>query len=62
MPLPLHKTKMGLSYGEVLGCIRCKLNFALIRSAIMYILSAHSPMHSPMCDSPIDAQIAEAYM
>ena len=52
--------KLKLSYGEVMGWIRCKLSFALVRSAIMCIHGARLRMHSPVIDAPIDVQIAEA--
>ena len=54
--------KLDLSYGEVMGWIRCKLSFALVRSAIMCIRSARSRMHSPVFDAPLDVQIAEAHL
>ena len=54
--------KLVLSYGEVMGWIRCKLSFALIRSAIMCVSGARSRMHSPVVDSPLDVQIAEAHL
>ena len=52
--------KLDVSYGEVMGWIRCKLSFALVRSAIMCIRSARSRMHSPVFDAPVEVQIAEA--
>ena len=39
--------KQDLSYGEVMGWIRYKPSFALVRSAIMCIRDACSQMHSP---------------
>ena len=53
--------KLDLSYGEVMGWIRCKLSFALVRSAIMCIRGACSRLHSPVFDAPLDVQIAEAH-
>ena len=52
--------KLELSYGEVMGWIRCKLSFALVRSVIICICGACSRMHSPVFDAPVDVQIAEA--
>ena len=52
--------KLDLSYGEVMGWVRCKLSFALVRLAIMCIHGACSRMHSPVFDAPLDVQIAEA--
>ena len=52
--------KLDLSYGEVMGWIRCKLSFALVRSAIMCIRGARSRLHSPISEAPVDVQIAEA--
>ena len=46
--------KLELSYGEVMGWIRCKLSFALVRLAIMCIRGARSWMHSPVFDAPLD--------
>ena len=51
--------KLDLSYGEVMGWIRCKLSFALVRLAIMCIHGAQS-LHSPISEAPVDVQIAEA--
>ena len=58
----LWTEKLNLSYGEVMGWIRCKLSFALARSAIMCIRGAHSRLHSPVFDAPLDVQIAEAHL
>ena len=49
-----------LSYGEIMGWIRCKLSFALVRSAIMCICGTRSWLHSPISEAPVDVQIAEA--
>ena len=54
--------KLDLSYGEVMGWIRCKLSFALVRSAIMCIRGARSRMHFPVFDAPLDIQIAEVHL
>ena len=51
--------KLELSYGEVMGWIKCKLSFALVRSAIMCIRGARSRMHSPIFDAPMDVQIVK---
>ena len=45
-----------------MGWIRCKLSFALVRSAIMCICGARSQMHSTVVDTRVDVQIAEAYL
>ena len=58
----LLSEKLDLSYGEVMGWIRCKLSFALVRSAIMCICGACSRMHSLVFDAPLDVQIAEAHL
>ena len=44
------------------GWIRCKLSFALVRSAIMCIRGARSRLHSPVFDAPLDVQIAETHL
>ena len=49
--------KLDLSYGEVMGWIRCKLSFALVRSAIMCIRGARSRLHSPVFDAPLDVRL-----
>ena len=54
--------KLDLSYGEVMGWIRCKLSFPLVRLAIMCICGARSWLHSPVFDAPLDVQIAEAHL
>ena len=41
-------TELDLSYGEIMGWIRCRLSFALVRSAIMCIRGARSRLHSPI--------------
>ena len=38
--------KLDLSYGEIMGWIRCKLSFALVRSAIMCIRGARSWLYT----------------
>ena len=45
-----------------MGWIRCKLSFALVRSAIMCICGARSQLHSPVFDAPLDVQVAEAHL
>ena len=52
--------KLDLSYGEIMGWIRCRLNFALVRSAIMCIRDICSRLHSPIFEAPVDVQISEA--
>ena len=54
--------KLDLSYGEVIGWIRCILSFALVRPAIMCICGARSRLHSPVFDAPLNVQIAEAHL
>ena len=54
--------KLDLSYGEIMGWIRCKLSFALVRSAIMCIRGARSRLHSPILEAPVDVQISEAHL
>ena len=54
--------KLDLSYGEIMGWIRFKLSFALVRSAIMCIRRARSWLHSPISEAPLDIQIAEAHL
>ena len=54
--------KLDLSYGEVMEWIRCKLSFAVVRSAIMCIHGARSQLHSPVFDAPLDVQITEAHL
>ena len=52
--------KLDLSYGNVMGWIRCKLGFALVKLMIMCIYGIRSWMHSLVFDAPTDVQIAEA--
>ena len=54
--------KLDLSYGEAMGWIRCKLSFDLVRLAVMCICGTCSWMHSPVIDTPVDVQIAEAHL
>ena len=58
----LLSDKPDFSYGEVMGWIRCKLSFALVRSSIMCIRGARSRLHSPVCEAPVDVQIAESHL
>ena len=44
--------KLDLFYGEIMGWIRCKLSFALVRSAITCIRGARSRLHSPISEAP----------
>ena len=47
-----------LSYGEVMGWIRCKpVSFALVRSAVMCIHGAQLRLHSPVFKAPLDARL-----
>ena len=54
--------KLDLSYGEIMGWIRCRLSFALVRSAIMCIRGARSRLHSLILEAPVDVQISEAHL
>ena len=55
--------KLDLSYGEIMGWIRCRLSsFALVRLAIMCMCGAHSRLHSPIFEVPVDVQIAETHL
>ena len=56
----LLSKKKNLSYGEVMGWIRYKLSFALVRLANICIRGARSWMQSPVYDAPVDVSIAEA--
>ena len=58
----LLSAKHSLSYGIVMGWLRCKLSFSLLRSAIMYIRGARSSFHCPIAEAPIAVQVAEAHM
>ena len=58
----LLSKKNDLSYGETMGWIRCRLSFALVRSAIMCIRGARSPLHSTALEIPMDVQIVEAHL
>ena len=54
--------KLDLSYGEIMGWIRCRLSFALVGSAIMCVCGARSRLHSPIFEAPLDVQISEAHL
>ena len=54
--------KLDLSYGEIMSWIRCRLSFALVRSAIMCIRGARSRLHSPILEAPVDVQVFEAHL
>ena len=49
-----------LSYGIVMGWLRCKLSFSLLRYAGMCICSARSSLRCPVAEAPIAVQVAEA--
>ena len=55
----LLSTKHSLSYGVVMGWLRCKLNFFLLRSAIMCIRGARSSLRCPVAEAPIAVQVTE---
>ena len=48
-------TKRKLQYSEVLGWLRCRISFALLRSAIMAIRGSRSSSHS---GAPADILLA----
>ena len=54
--------KNNLSYGETMGWIRCRLSFALVRSAIMCIRGEIRGAHSPALEIPKEVQIVEAHL
>ena len=54
--------KHSLSYGIVMGWLRCRLSFSLLRSAIMCIRSARSSLRCPVTEAPIAVQVAEAHI
>ena len=58
----LLSAKHSLSYGVVMGWLRCKLNFFLLRPAIMCICGARSSMRCPVAETPIAVQVAEAHI
>ena len=67
LPLLVYKrlsnllgTKHGLSYGVVMGWVRCKLGFSLLQSAIMCVRIAQSSLRCPVTEAPIAVQVAEA--
>ena len=49
----LLSAKHSLSYGIVMGWLRCKLSFSLLRSAIMCICGARSSLRCPIAEAPI---------
>ena len=58
----LLSAKHSLSYGIVMGWLRCKLSFSLLRSAIMCICGARSSLRCPVAEAPIAVQITEAHI
>ena len=58
----LLSAKHSLSYGIVMGWLRCKLSFSLLRSAIMCIRGARSSLCCPIAEAPIAVQVTEAHM
>ena len=50
------------SYSETIGLIRCRISFALLRSAIMCISGTQSSSTTPIFNSAIDLQIAESQL
>ena len=54
--------KPNLSYGEIMGWNRCRLSFALVRSAIMCIRGVRSQLQSPIFKAPVDVQISGAHL
>ena len=58
----LLSAKHSLSYGIVMGWLRCKLSFSLLRSAIMCIRGARSSLRCPIAEALIAVQVAEAHM
>ena len=56
----LLSAKHSFSYGIVMGWLRCKLNFSLLRFAIMCIRGARSSLSCPVAEAPMALQVAEA--
>ena len=50
------------SFSSVMGLIRCRLSFALLRSSIMCIRGARSSRSRPVMDTPFDLQIVESHL
>uniref|UniRef100_A0A1X7TFT4 Uncharacterized protein n=1 Tax=Amphimedon queenslandica TaxID=400682 RepID=A0A1X7TFT4_AMPQE len=53
-------TKRDEHLSMTLGLLRCRLSFALLRSAIMCIRGVRSSQHKPVLGSPFDLQLAES--
>ena len=58
----LLSAKHSLSYGIMIGWLRCKSSFSLLRSAIMCIHGARSSLHCPIVEAPVAVQVAEAHI
>ena len=56
----ITEKKENASYSETLWCIRCKLNFALLRSSIMCVRGARSSYRRPFLMSSVEREIADA--
>ena len=55
----LLSNKRNQPYSIVLSWLRCRLSFAMIRSAIMCIRGSRSSVHHPVCDNNITLATAE---
>ena len=58
----LLSAKHRLSYGIVMGWLRCKLSFSLLRSTIMCIRGARYSLRCPSAKALIAVQVAEAHI
>ena len=49
-------------YAGVMGWLRCRLSFAIVHSAILWIRGSRSSFHCPMCNTNIDLAVSEGHV
>ena len=54
--------KRDVPYSKMIGWVRCRLSFALLRASIMSILGARSSRHRPAVLEPVEVQVAEGHI
>ena len=54
--------KRDVPYSTMIGWVRCRLSFALLRASIMSIRGARSSRHRPVLLEPVEVQVAEGHI
>ena len=62
LPNPLSFFTIDVPYSTMIGWVRCRLSFALLRASIMSIRGARSSRHRPVLLESVEVQVAEGHI